>query len=374
MDCSPELHEAYRRMIDANAVFTSARATHEYHQIAVDNVVANSKRLLGLPGWSFAKIGLNAARDAEDAAYDDMLLASAALARARKEYEVVGLAEDIRNAAEWNRAQRAEVDEEWQRAEKTGRQAREEPHRPHRSQYSSNSYSTGTGTHSFGFDAGGTSGSATSGGNYYSTHHRYERPPRSPHSPHSPHRRRRNSYESRYQSRDRRAPSPPRSRQPRSGTYESGYQSRDRRGPSPRRSRQSRSDLPHSEPPRPKPPAGPRISASKLTEWKREADRLLVDRAAMTTFPDLPYAKCDECAGNENGRALKACKCIIELALRNDPAYPASLKKERLRWHPDRFNLCPEARRQTFKAKAEEIFKVVNRLFETEKESREKMK
>jgi hypothetical protein len=102
--------------------------------------------------------------------------------------------------------------------------------------------------------------------------------------------------------------------------------------------------------------------------WKLACDKALSDRSAMTSFPDPPYYGCRlvSCTSNRNQRALKACPCNIAKALQHDPDYPESLKSERLRWHPDKFSICPEEKRAVFQAKAKEVFVVANDLYERE--------
>jgi hypothetical protein len=100
--------------------------------------------------------------------------------------------------------------------------------------------------------------------------------------------------------------------------------------------------------------------------WKIACDKALSDRSTMTSFPDPPYSSCAKrgCGITRNQRTLRACQCNIAAALQQDPEYPASLKAERLRWHPDKFSVCPEEHRLVFQAKAKEIFVVANHLYE----------
>lgn len=82
----------------------------------------------------------------------------------------------------------------------------------------------------------------------------------------------------------------------------------------------------------------------------------------MTAFPALPAWRCSNlgCAAHGSNRALSACACNIKLIFRSMDR--ASLKKERLRWHPDRFSSCPEKVREKFQKMAEEIFVVVDEI------------
>jgi hypothetical protein len=108
-------------------------------------------------------------------------------------------------------------------------------------------------------------------------------------------------------------------------------------------------------------------AAAKLpSAWKHAANAALLDRAAMTAFPDPPASNCGRarCALERPLRVLEACECNVAAALRLDPEYPESLKTERVRWHPDKFGVCPEENMELFKKKATEIFVVANRLYE----------
>jgi hypothetical protein len=103
-----------------------------------------------------------------------------------------------------------------------------------------------------------------------------------------------------------------------------------------------------------------------LSAWNLAANEALQDRTTMTTFPDPPASVCskERCRLECGQRALDACECNIEAALKLDPEFPESLKAARIRWHPDKFTVCPEENVELFKKKAAEIFIVVNKLFE----------
>jgi hypothetical protein len=107
-----------------------------------------------------------------------------------------------------------------------------------------------------------------------------------------------------------------------------------------------------------------------LSNWKHVADKALQDRATMRVFPDPPASYCgkERCSLQRVQRALDACECVIEAALKLDPEYTESLKAARVQWHPDKFQVCPEEYVELFKKKAAEIFIVANSLIEEGKE------
>jgi hypothetical protein len=123
-------------------------------------------------------------------------------------------------------------------------------------------------------------------------------------------------------------------------------------------------------PPRAPAPPGPVRPTDTLTaaKWRPTVSIALVDRSTMTVFPDPPSRWCPDltCRKNSSTRKLAACPHNLEKTLSADPAFPDSLKVERLRWHPDKFSKCPEDVRELFRAKASEIFVVVNRLYQQE--------
>ena len=45
-------------------------------------------------------------------------------------------------------------------------------------------------------------------------------------------------------------------------------------------------------------------------------------------------------------------------------------KTERLRWHPDRFAACKEEYKERFQAMAGEVFKVINKMFEEDRDGK----
>jgi hypothetical protein len=83
----------------------------------------------------------------------------------------------------------------------------------------------------------------------------------------------------------------------------------------------------------------------------------------MQKFPVPPARSCGkmDCEAQKGHRALAACdhgikNCLIMVK-------DINLKMERRRWHPDRFAVCPAAKREEFAKMAKEVFCVVEELW-----------
>jgi hypothetical protein len=87
-------------------------------------------------------------------------------------------------------------------------------------------------------------------------------------------------------------------------------------------------------------------------QWLGQCEVLLSSREAMTRFPDPPFWPCSE--GCQAHGILKACQHTIK-RLFQEPGSPLEelLEKERRKWHPDKFERCPDSSREHLKAKAE---------------------
>lgn len=115
--------------------------------------------------------------------------------------------------------------------------------------------------------------------------------------------------------------------------------------------------------PKPVPPTSPSPSPNSSSSTAVPHANLL------TSFPYLPptitICPLPVCALQKADPAgLRACKHDVEKLLRGSESYGYEwLKKERVRWHPDRFGrLCEEAWREEGKRLSEEMFKVVDIL------------
>lgn len=111
-------------------------------------------------------------------------------------------------------------------------------------------------------------------------------------------------------------------------------------------------------------PASKAIPASAFAAWKAEVEKSFLDLSTMSDFPTFPSSSCAKltCSSSAKNRKLEACGCDIEAAFRTTIGFPASLKTERIRWHPDKFARCPEDLRGDFIAMACEVFVVIERL------------
>lgn len=84
--------------------------------------------------------------------------------------------------------------------------------------------------------------------------------------------------------------------------------------------------------------------------------------SVLVTFPTPPAFYCGKLGCQRQRRHLKACNCNIKAAFAG--LTPASLKRLRLYYHPDRFARCPEEVRVGFQKKAQEIFVALSELLE----------
>jgi hypothetical protein len=98
-------------------------------------------------------------------------------------------------------------------------------------------------------------------------------------------------------------------------------------------------------------------------QWLCQCEELLSCRETMTRFPDPPFWPCT--FGCQPNGVLKACPHSIKRLFQASGAdLRGFLEKERLKWHPDKFERCPVASREHLKAKAEELFKLIHTLLD----------
>jgi hypothetical protein len=98
-------------------------------------------------------------------------------------------------------------------------------------------------------------------------------------------------------------------------------------------------------------------------EWHCQCEVLLSCRETMTRFPDPPFWPCT--FGCQPNGVLKPCAHSIKRLFEASGAdLKTLLEKERLKWHPDKFERCPAASREHLKAKAGELFKLIQTLLE----------
>ena len=102
----------------------------------------------------------------------------------------------------------------------------------------------------------------------------------------------------------------------------------------------------------------------KIDDWRQAVTTVFADRSAMTTFPQPPVLPCIDrrCAAQDKSRrALKACPCNVWSAFNTTET--KELKKERLEWHPDRFEQCGKVgveERRPWQRMATEVFTAIS--------------
>ena len=91
--------------------------------------------------------------------------------------------------------------------------------------------------------------------------------------------------------------------------------------------------------------------------WIKSCNEVLSNRHVMTYVPEPPDWPCQTHDRDRATRSLKACGCNLR-RLYSLLGYQArALRRERMRWHPDRFSICSVSCRKEIQTKAEEIYK-----------------
>jgi hypothetical protein len=100
-------------------------------------------------------------------------------------------------------------------------------------------------------------------------------------------------------------------------------------------------------------------------QYLEQCETSLAHRENMTSFPDPPFWPCGKSCGDNNG-VLKACRHTIARVYRTafEAKYLTVLPEDKRKWHPDRFARCPETAREGLKAKAAELFKIMEQVLE----------
>lgn len=131
------------------------------------------------------------------------------------------------------------------------------------------------------------------------------------------------------------------------------------------------------------PPSRPTTTTTTLTipEWLRSLDVIFSDYTTIVTFPEPPpfppplptfhatlpppptatTTKRCHCSSKTPSRALNVCDCAIRAAFASLDLQ--ALKRERTRWHPDKWSCCPRDRREGFERKAAEMFVVLDGMY-----------
>ncbi|KAF2210627.1 hypothetical protein CERZMDRAFT_85947 [Cercospora zeae-maydis SCOH1-5] len=105
------------------------------------------------------------------------------------------------------------------------------------------------------------------------------------------------------------------------------------------------------------------VNPAALHEWQRYVLQCFSNYGLIDGFPDpcsgpVPVVTpCNRPRCNQEERTLIACSCQLRKTFE---AAGVDLKKEWRRWHPDRFQVCAEQRRQLYTLMATEVFRVVN--------------
>lgn len=100
-----------------------------------------------------------------------------------------------------------------------------------------------------------------------------------------------------------------------------------------------------------------------VPEWRACTDACFANYSTMECFPYPPRSACTkQCA-----KQWKECNCYILAAVQAIPNL--NLRKERVRWHPDRFEQCRDDKKEEFKSAAEKIFVVLSDMIEAAESS-----
>jgi hypothetical protein len=114
---------------------------------------------------------------------------------------------------------------------------------------------------------------------------------------------------------------------------------------------------------RPKPRRQVNAVVEAIAQWREDTEAFF--NTPDQPFPDPPSFKCERvsCVAQAKSRSLKVCGHSIRMAFQN--VYPKiDVKKERLRWHPDK---VPD-----HQGKAREVFCVLQELYENDRKKAEK--
>lgn len=121
----------------------------------------------------------------------------------------------------------------------------------------------------------------------------------------------------------------------------------------------------HSDPARDQPdaPQPTRLpSQQTIDSWWKYVNHCFEDYSKITQFPIPPALSCGrpDCDATSSSRPIAACECNIRASFGMVPSL--NIKRERLRWHPDKFTACPANLREGFQKMASEIFIVLDKM------------
>jgi ABC-type multidrug transport system fused ATPase/permease subunit len=108
-----------------------------------------------------------------------------------------------------------------------------------------------------------------------------------------------------------------------------------------------------------------------FNKWQADSKEFFRNLETEPCFPEPGIGKCGECRdreGSEQGnKGLRICIHSLEKLLRVPGGYWELLKKERIRWHPDRFARTSEVVRGNMIRKATALSQMIGELLEREK-------
>ncbi|KAK3066459.1 hypothetical protein LTR53_017185 [Teratosphaeriaceae sp. CCFEE 6253] len=104
-----------------------------------------------------------------------------------------------------------------------------------------------------------------------------------------------------------------------------------------------------------------RISTRQIAQWHSHCTKAFQDKSTLRSFPAPPAEPCMNPSCHAEIRTLVACKCNIRKLFYSR----ATLKTDRLQFHPDKFSGVPEeeARGEVQRA-AKEVFVVVEAMYQ----------
>lgn len=103
----------------------------------------------------------------------------------------------------------------------------------------------------------------------------------------------------------------------------------------------------------PPPPRPTTVNTSAITNWYALTQSMFADYSSITSFPYPPYHPCT--------LHQDKCSCNIKAVFRTSPGFNA--KKERTRWHPDKFSGCGD-KKEEFEQAAQKIFVALTEMYE----------
>lgn len=101
-----------------------------------------------------------------------------------------------------------------------------------------------------------------------------------------------------------------------------------------------------------------------IGSWRADARATLADYTTMSEFPSPPSAYCGKpsCIKNKDNRALAACPCNIQQCFEDQNTKGLNTWKNL--FHADRFEKCSDSIKADCKAKAKEVYAVLNRMYQ----------